>query len=229
MPRKKKTETDSAIDAGQQKNVSEGRRAFLLATAAATTAALAQEKKKVDGGLAVIEEKVAPERQTPITPPGSLSANNMARRCTACQLCVSKCPNQVLRPSANLSTLMQPIMSFERGYCRPECVDCAEVCPTGAIQPITRAEKSAIQIGHAVPIHKNCVNITDSIDCDNCSRHCPTGAIEMVPSDPNDEESFMVPAVNTEKCIGCGACENLCPARPFSAIIVEGHEVHRTI
>lgn len=229
MPRKKKTETDSAIDAGQQKNVSEGRRAFLLATAAATTAALAQEKKKVDGGLAVIEEKVAPERQTLITPPGSLSANNMARRCTACQLCVSKCPNQVLRPSANLSTLMQPVMSFERGYCRPECVDCAEVCPTGAIQPITRAEKSAIQIGHAVPIHKNCVNITDSIDCDNCSRHCPTGAIEMVPSDPNDEESFMVPAVNTEKCIGCGACENLCPARPFSAIIVEGHEVHRTI
>ena len=30
-------------------------------------------------------------------------------------------------------------------------------------------------------------------------------------------------------CIGCGACENLCPARPFSAIYVEGHEVHRKI
>ena len=29
-------------------------------------------------------------------------------------------------------------------------------------------------------------------------------------------------------CIGCGACENLCPARPFSAIYVEGNEVHHT-
>lgn len=207
----------------------EGRRAFLLATAVATTAAWAQEKKKVDGGLAVFEEKVAPARQTPITPPGSWSANNMARRCTGCQLCVSKCPNQVLRPSSDLSTLMQPVMSYERGYCRPECVACAEVCPTGAIQPITKAEKSAIQVGHAVTIRKNCLPLTDGVDCGNCARHCPTGAIEMVPADANDEESPMVPAVNVEKCIGCGACENLCPARPFPAIFVEGHEAHRTV
>jgi len=40
--------------------------------------------------------------------------------------------------------------------------------------------------------------------------------------------SPFVPAVNEERCIGCGACENLCPARPFSAIYVEGHEVQRT-
>ncbi|MBR4390146.1 MAG: 4Fe-4S binding protein [Prevotella sp.] len=225
----KKKKEDVAAELKQDDGVGEGRRAFLLATAAAATTVLAQEKKKVDGGLAVIEEKVAPERQTPITPPGSWSANNMARRCTACQLCVSKCPNQVLRPSSELSTLMQPVMSYERGYCRPECVTCSEVCPTGAIQPITQAEKSAIQIGHAVPIHKNCVAITDGVDCGNCARHCPTGAIEMVPSDPEDEESVTVPVVNEEKCIGCGACENLCPARPFSAIFVEGHEAHRTI
>ncbi len=229
MVSKKKKKENESTEVKQDDGVGEGRRAFLLATAVAATAALAQEKKKVDGGLAVIEEKVAPERQTPITPPGSLSANNMARRCTACQLCVSKCPNQVLRPSSELSTLMQPIMSYELGYCRPECVACAEVCPTGAIQPITLEEKSAIQIGHAVPIHKNCVAVTDGVDCGNCERHCPTGAIEMVPSDPDDEESAMVPVVNEEKCIGCGACENLCPARPFSAIFVEGHEQHRTI
>lgn len=229
MVSKKKKKENESTEVKQDDGVGEGRRAFLLATAVAATAALAQEKKKVDGGLAVIEEKVAPERQTPITPPGSLSANNMVRRCTACQLCVSKCPNQVLRPSSELSTLMQPIMSYERGYCRPECVACAEVCPTGAIQPITLEEKSAIQIGHAVPIHKNCVAVTDGVDCGNCERHCPTGAIEMVPSDPDDEESAMVPVVNEEKCIGCGACENLCPARPFSAIFVEGHEQHRTI
>ena len=205
------------------------RRAFLAATALSATAALAQEGKKVDGGLAVVEQKVAPVRQTPVTPPGSLSAAHMAQHCTACQLCVTTCPNDVLRPSSNLSTFMQPTSSFERGFCRPECVKCSEVCPTGAISPITRAEKTAIQAGHAVWIKKNCVPLTDERECGNCARHCPVGAITMVPLDENDETSLHVPAVNEARCIGCGACEHVCPANPLSAIIVEGHEVHRTI
>ena len=69
----------------------------------------------------------------------------------------------------------------------------------------------------------------DKEDCGNCARHCPTGAIQMIPKDENDESSPKIPVVNTERCIGCGACENLCPARPFSAIYVEGHEMHRVI
>lgn len=209
---------------------SAGRRSFLLGLAVASTAAaLAQEKKKVDGGLAAIEDKIAPKRLTPLTPPGSLSAQHFAQHCTACQLCVSTCPNGVLRPSTSLSTFMQPTVSYERGYCRPECTKCGEVCPTGAIKPITRAQKSATQIGHAVWLKKNCVPLTDGVECGNCARHCPTGAITMVPLDPNDERSPKIPAVNEARCIGCGACENLCPARPFSAIYVEGHEVHREV
>ena len=39
----------------------------------------------------------------------------------------------------------------------------------------------------------------------------------------------MIPVVNVEKCTGCGACENLCPVGPQSAIYVEGHDVHREI
>ena len=207
-----------------------GRRSFLLGMAvAATGAALAQEKKKVDGGLAAIEDKIAPERLTKITPPGSLSAQHFAQRCTACQLCVSTCPNGVLRPSTDLSKFMQPTVSYERGYCRPECTKCGEVCPTGAIKPITRADKSAIQVGHAVWVRKNCVPVADGMECGNCARHCPTGAITMVPINPDDERSLKIPAVNEARCIGCGACENLCPARPFSAIYVEGHEVHREV
>ena len=205
------------------------KRTFLLTTALAGTALMAQEKKKVDGGLAVIESKAIPTRQTPITPPGSMSAQNMARHCTGCQLCVAQCPNQVLRPATDLTHMMQPVMSYERGYCRPECTRCSEVCPTGAIKPITPEVKSSTQMGHAVWIKKNCIPLTDGVECGNCARHCPVGAIEMVPSDPDDEASAYVPAVNESRCIGCGACENLCPARPFPAIYVEGHEVHKEV
>ena len=121
---------------------------------------------------------------------------------------------------------MQPEVSYERGYCRPECTKCSNVCPAGAIQAITVADKSAIQIGHAVWIEKNCVVLTDGVECGNCARHCPSGAITMIEKRPN---SLKIPAINTERCIGCGACENLCPARPFSAIYIEGHTLHRTI
>ncbi len=210
-------------------SVDPSKRSFLLASAMMTTAALAQEAKMTDGGLADIEDKVAPERQTPLTPPGSLSARNMAQHCTGCQLCISECPNQVLRPGTNWMSIMQPTMSYELGYCRPECTRCSEVCPAGAIKPIQKEEKSSIQIGHAVWVKKNCIPLTDGVSCGNCARHCPVGAIEMVPSDPDDEESLKIPVVNESRCIGCGACENLCPARPFSAIYVEGHEVHKEI
>ena len=207
-----------------------GRRAFIASTAVVAGASVAKAQKlKMDGGYAVIEDKKIPNRETPLTPPGSLSARNLAQHCTACQLCISACPNQVLRPSSDLSNFMQPVTSFERGYCRPECVKCSEVCPTGAIKPIIKEEKTAIQIGHAVWIADNCVVNRDNQKCDNCFRHCPTGAIQMVSKNPDDKKSPKIPVINTERCIGCGACENLCPSRPFSAIYVEGHEVHREI
>ena len=220
--------TESVTD---EKNVEDlSRRKFLSLTAllAATSIVRAQEKQ-VDGGLAVIADKKIPNRATRIVPPGAQSLRNMERHCTGCQLCVSVCPNQVLRPSGSLATLMQPESSYERGYCRPECTKCSEVCPTGAIRRIDTAEKSAIQIGRAVWIKENCIPLTDGVACGNCARHCPAGAIQMIPSDPQQNDSPAIPSVNTERCIGCGACENLCPSRPFSAIYVEGHERHRII
>lgn len=202
------------------------RRQFLsIGAIVGTTAAMSAADKVVDGGLAPIEDKKKPERKTRIVPPGALSLRNLHQHCTACQLCVSACPNGVLRPQTDLENFMQPESSYERGYCRPECTRCSDVCPAGAIRSIDTADKSSIQIGHAVWIKDNCIPLTDGVECGNCARHCPTGAITMVES----ESGLKIPAVNTERCIGCGACENLCPSRPFSAIYVEGHEIHRTI
>jgi len=237
------------------------RRSFLTitGTALAATAIKAQEKT-TDGGYAAIIDKEIPKRHTRITPPGSLSTRNLQQHCTSCQLCISNCPNGVLRPSTDLDRFMQPEMQYEKGYCRPECTRCSDVCPAGAIRPIKLDAKTAeeldvprwsskhhIQVGVAKWVSKNCIPVSDGINCGNCARHCPNEAIQMVPVDKtitvnpdgtyankdgqqvHERDLILHPVVNTEKCIGCGACENLCPVRPFSAIYVEGIEVHREL
>lgn len=216
--------------AGKTEMTDKGRRAFMTSAAiAVSTAALKAQDIKMDGGLAEIERATKPERKTPLVPAGAISQKHFSQHCTACQLCVSNCPNGVLRPSTSLHTFMQPEMSYERGYCRPECTNCSQVCPAGAIKPISVEEKSSIQIGHAVVNLDNCVVNTDGVSCGNCARHCPAGAIKLVRKNPDDKNSLRIPVVNEERCIGCGACENLCPARPFTAIHIEGHEVHREL
>ena len=216
----------AATESADVSRVDGSRRQFLsIGAIAGTTAAMSAAGKVVDGGLVAIEDKKIPKRKTRIAPPGAISLRNLHQHCTACQLCVSACPNGVLRPQTDIENLMQPESSYEKGYCRPECTRCSDVCPAGAIKPIDTVDKSSIQIGHAVWVKANCVPVTDGVECGNCARHCPTGAIAMVESD----NGLKIPAVNIEKCIGCGACENLCPARPFSAIYVEGHENHRVI
>ena len=217
-----------------------GRRAFLVGGATVIGGSLlssipmrAEEEeikdKKRDGGFAEVLPKKAPNRKTPITPFGSESVEKFYKHCTACQLCVTVCPNNVLRPSSRLEHLMQPEMSFEKGYCRPECVKCSEVCPAGAILKITPEEKTEWKVGTAGVDYDLCVVNRDGVSCGNCARHCPVGAISMVKKNPEDEKSPRIPSVNEEKCIGCGACENLCPSRPISAITVNGYSVHHNV
>ena len=206
--------------------VDTARRNFLIGAGLVAAEAVRAQEMRGDGGYAVLVDKQAPDRENPITPPGSKSLRNLTQHCTGCQLCVAACPSQILRPSSDLKMFMQPTMSYENGYCRPECNKCSTVCPTGAIDLISVAEKSSVQIGHAVWVKKNCIVVSDDKDCGNCERHCPTKAITMVPLDPADPKSRKIPTVNESLCIGCGACEHLCPSRPFSAIYVKGYQSH---
>lgn len=228
--------TSKASKPAEDKAEGTTRRAFLATAAALTaTAALKAEEKTTDGGYITLEDKKPFKRETQICPPGAISLRNMQQKCTGCQLCVSACPNNVLRPGTSLNHFMMPEMSFELGHCRPECHACSDVCPAGAIIPLGKtheekmAHKTSLKVGRAVWVKENCLPVTDGVSCGNCARRCPSGAITMIPSDPDDKKSVKIPSVNDERCIGCGACEHLCPVRPFSAIHVEGVEVQRDI
>lgn len=202
----------------EKKEDDSGRRAFIATTAlmlGAGSIAKAQEKRK-DGGLAEVEDKQIPERWGRLVPPGAKSVEDFYSKCTACQLCISNCPNGVLRPSTDLKHLLQPEMGYEKGFCRPECTVCGDVCPAGAIRPVSKEEKLSIHIGFAE------VNDGLCIGCGKCSTICPTGAILMV----NEDGKKLATVVDTQ-CIGCGKCEFLCPVRPISAITVNGLEEHR--
>ena len=227
---KKSSTTAQNVTTEMESNDGVSRRSFLaIAGTFVAASTVKAQQLHVDGGLADIEDKKVPNRKIAIVPAGADSQKNLRKHCTACQLCISVCPNHVLVPSAKLATLMQPEMTYENGFCRPECTECSQVCPAGAIKRITSAEKSAISIGHAVWIKDNCVVNRDDVQCTNCERHCPTNAIMLIARDPKDEKSLKIPTVNNEACIGCGACEYHCPARPFSAIYVEGNISHHSI
>ena len=220
-----KIEAAPAAPASSGQKGDGGRRAFLATTVLAGTALAAKAQDHMQGGLAEVIDKQNPERGERLVPFGAGSVKSFYDHCTACQLCVSACPNGVLRPSTDFAHFMQPQMGYDKGYCRPECNACSQVCPAGAIRPVAPGEKQTIQIGIAHVNLELCIAAKGQDSCGNCSYHCPSGAIRMVKSEVSQ---FQIPTVTENQCIGCGACENLCPSRPVSAITVRGISVHHT-
>lgn len=217
LPRKAKTVPVT-------ESVDKGRRAFMATTAfVGSSLALGAQNKRLDGGLADVIDKTSPERSERLVPFGAESVKDFYDRCTACQLCVSNCPNGVLRPSTDIGHFLQPQMGYDKGWCRPECTTCSQVCPAGAIRPLKAEEKLTHKIGTAKVNLSLCLAAKDEAGCGNCSRHCPVGAVRMVKTDGYHRN---IPVVAEAQCIGCGACEYLCPARPISAITVDGISVH---
>lgn len=179
-----------------------------------------QEVNKLPNGMVPVV------REYPVTPPGSVDIKHFNTYCTACTLCVSACPTQVIQPSLleyGLSGMMQPRMDFKTSFCNFECIICTEICPTGALKPLDQETKKLTQIGKSKFVKENCVVYTDETACGACSEHCPTKAVDMVPYE--DKEGLRIPEVNEDICIGCGACEYACPTDPKS-IYVEGNPTH---
>lgn len=214
---KKQTLNDQNINKGKREFVS---KSILLSGGLLLTPALAKAIK-----INISQNKFSPN-DIPITPPGSVSVENLNKYCTNCHLCISACPTKVLQPSLlemGLQGFLQPHLDYSKNYCHYDCNKCSQVCPTGAIKPLSLEEKKLEQIGVVHFEIKNCIVYIDETSCGSCSEHCPTQAVTMV----DYKDGLTIPEIHPDICIGCGACEYACPARPIKAIYVIGNKIHK--
>ncbi len=176
--------------------------------------------KTVDGGFAPVSYPGVPTRSMALLPPGAISYSEFAHKCVGCGLCVKHCPSKIIRLSADLKTFGQPEMYFKNGYCRISCnYKCAAVCPTGALTPRT-SDRTKLHIGTAHWNMELCVRTKNGDQCKACERNCPVDAIKVI------NNAVVIDACS---CIGCGACEHVCPSRPMPAIWVEPLERQKEV
>ncbi len=188
------------------------RRGFL--TGSLTTAAA------VSAGVVFSRRTTAPDKKSeksrPICPPGTTTAEDFAAKCTNCQLCVAGCAGKVLRPKSKQYQTVH--LEYGENYCLYDCHKCSSVCPTGALIPLTLAEKQNRRIGLAQFSTEKCVG------CGLCADTCPRNAISITDID-GDEKAVL----NAELCIGCGACVQACPlpekAVHVTAVLIQSQAI----
>lgn len=133
-----------------------------------------------------------------ILPPGAKDGNRMANKCLNCNLCIQNCPNKILVKADDKFSAVHIDYSKGAGYCKYNCNECSNVCPSGAIKRISLDEKQKTRIGMAS------FNKEIRTRCGLCAQNCPTKAIKP------DEKGE--PFLDGSKCIGCGRCAKSCPA-----------------
>ncbi len=179
-----------------------------------------------------------------IRPPGSVAEREFLERCIRCSECMKVCPNNALHPAlseAGPEGLWTPILIPRIGYCEHSCVLCGQVCPTGAIQKIEEKHKLGIGvkpvvIGTAMFDRGRCLPWAMATPCTVCEEFCPTSPKAIwveevdVPARGAVSEAGREPAVRSVRvkrphvdpalCIGCGACEKVCPVVDQPAVYV---------
>jgi ferredoxin-type protein NapF len=155
----------------------------------------------------------------PLRPPGTVDEARFAGLCVRCGSCLRACPTHIIQPDQGghgIASLLTPTLDFSRDYCHKDCTQCTEVCPSGALAPVTTEEKQRASIG--LPrVDMNICLLGDDRECSLCRNWCPYEAITL---EFSPVEYTLTPRVDPAKCPGCGACQAVCPTSPIKAIVV---------
>jgi MauM/NapG family ferredoxin protein len=165
-----------------------------------------------------------------IRPPGAQNEAEFLSRCIRCGQCMKVCLTNGIQPvwwEAGLEGLYTPRLVPRMGYCDYTCRLCGQACPTGAIPTLELKVKQATALGTAFINRARCIPYTEGADCLVCEEHCPVSpkAITLVERDTFNLQGEKVrvkfPVVQTDRCIGCGHCEKVCPVGGAAAIRVK--------
>ena len=153
-----------------------------------------------------------------IRPPGTLPETEFLRTCIRCGECMKSCVTNTLQPcfwESGMAGLWTPKLEPRMAACEPNCNVCGKVCPTQAIRSLSLDEKTHARIGTAVIRKENCLVWAQNKMCLICDEICPYNAIVFRPID-----GYRRPVVIASRCNGCGYCEQRCPVKGESAIVV---------
>jgi MauM/NapG family ferredoxin protein len=153
-----------------------------------------------------------------IRPPGAIPETEFLRTCIRCGECMKSCLTNTLQPclwESGFSGLWTPKMELRLAPCDQNCNVCGKVCPTQAIRSVSLEEKTHAKVGTAILRKEMCLVWAENKLCLICDEICPYNAIVFRPV-----EGYRRPVVIASKCNGCGFCEQRCPVKGESAIVV---------
>jgi ferredoxin-type protein NapF len=202
----KKPETDTEAKNRNKGLLPSTRRAFIAIAAGAVLGLLSKK-----AGHAETSDSL-------LRPPGAIKEDQFTGLCLRCGNCVRACPSGIIHPDTGRSGVLgffTPVIRFKKEYCNEKCNACTKACPSGALQHLNLEQKNRYLIGLAKVDKSLC--LWGMSDCNTCIRACPFEAIKVT----WDEEAYeSYPAVDPNKCNGCGACEAYCPTGDIKAIKV---------
>lgn len=170
-----------------------------------------------------------------IRPPGALEEPVFLDRCIRCGECVRICSTSGAGLhhaglEAGWDAIWTPALKAKVGYCEYNCNLCGQVCPTGAIHPLSLEERQEMKMGTAHFDKTRCIPWYYGENCMVCEEHCPIPdkAIkfreENVLTIDGVRTNVLLPYVDEALCIGCGICVNRCPVEGQRGIFLTNAE-----